>query len=820
MSNNDDIQWLESYLRYGYDPEAQRFEDNNMVYFQTNPYFALPPPSQMSHPSPGAGHARLQPPYPQSRPLAERSNVRPTPANSSSAPAPSSALSRPAQAPPRYTHSSNGAPPPVSRTQSPQHRFALVKGPEAYQNLAQQALCHSQRAPSPQAQRPSHSDPPSTTVAAAAAPPPSKTAPRQPQTTGSPQLLNPTSAQPHDSAPPSAPHAGRAWTVIADGNRTASSSATGSAPRPTSKTVPPESQKAVYPQASQPVPSSVVYPALLQNPPAHQHTSGSRETPPAGSYNAPFQPMPQGPPTYQYSGAVNHASPAGTDAGSSQSVPHNFSTSQYTGGPNQNPSAGPHQTPSHGMPHMPQSGHTPVSAPAPDPGFVPAPLQAVLQKQQINVFGEQEPGPAAKRRRVTDPKTPKQPASFVATDAGHPSIPAGGLSVYSYAPTTTTGPRAKDHLKHRADIVKPINADDAARKLFYDPKTIARDVLIASGRHPTEDPLNHHLFRLRDAFSHVDNGSDLTTFRWDLVDSHEARDQGPVGQEPAPRPPPQIFPSAPVPPAPAHFPQTLPPHPQPQAQISKPTSTLEIPVPAPSPQVQLTAKTSVPPSLQQAYTPPPSAQPQPQSQPKTPSSTMVGKRGPGRPPGSGNKPKQPVVTVSQVPYQVFCCQWTNCRGELHNLEGLKKHIFKVHVSQQLTCGWSGCTHLDPMPAAQLFKHVKTNHLGSIAWRLGDGPSVPKPGDKTTETGLSTIPQTGRPGTDDMLIFPASGSSIRSYHRVHGNTTQQQKAQEILKAVQRLKEQIGVGLDPGGCELANFVRNERHSTDENVYEVVV
>ncbi|RAH73081.1 putative C2H2 finger domain protein [Aspergillus aculeatinus CBS 121060] len=202
---------------------------------------------------------------------------------------------------------------------------------------------------------------------------------------------------------------------------------------------------------------------------------------------------------------------------------------------------------------------------------------------------------------------------------------------------------------------------------------------------------------------------------------------------------------------------------------------------------------------------------------------MVGKRGPGRPPGSGNKPKQqPVTTTSAqlVQYQVFGCQWTDCRAELHNLEGLKKHIFKVHVSQQLTCGWKGCTHPEPMPAALLFKHVKKGHLDSIAWRLGDGPSVPRPGETTSETGLSTIPQNGRPGLDDMLIFPASGSSIRAYHRVHGKTTQQQKAQEILKAVQRLKEQIGVGLDPGGCELTNFVRNERQSTEEDVYEVVV
>lgn len=42
--------------------------------------------------------------------------------------------------------------------------------------------------------------------------------------------------------------------------------------------------------------------------------------------------------------------------------------------------------------------------------------------------------------------------------------------------------------------------------------------------------------------------------------------------------------------------------------------------------------------------------------------------------------------------------------------------------------------------------------------------------------------------------------------------------EILKAVQRMKEQVGFGLDPGGCQLATPARNERVSNDEKFYEV--
>lgn len=73
--------------------------------------------------------------------------------------------------------------------------------------------------------------------------------------------------------------------------------------------------------------------------------------------------------------------------------------------------------------------------------------------------------------------------------------------------------------------------------------------------------------------------------------------------------------------------------------------------------------------------------------------------------------------------------------------------------------------------------------------------------------------------EDSLILPASYSSIRAFNRVHRKNTPQEKATEILKAVERLKERIGVGLDPGGCELATPARNERVSNDEEVYELV-
>ncbi|KAI5290080.1 hypothetical protein KEM54_002495 [Ascosphaera aggregata] len=72
-------------------------------------------------------------------------------------------------------------------------------------------------------------------------------------------------------------------------------------------------------------------------------------------------------------------------------------------------------------------------------------------------------------------------------------------------------------VKSRPGLVKKLDREKALKIMMYDPATIARDILIAAGRHPTMRPLNEHLKVLHE-FSSVDNESDLATFRWDIVD--------------------------------------------------------------------------------------------------------------------------------------------------------------------------------------------------------------------------------------------------------------------------------------------------------------
>jgi hypothetical protein len=70
--------------------------------------------------------------------------------------------------------------------------------------------------------------------------------------------------------------------------------------------------------------------------------------------------------------------------------------------------------------------------------------------------------------------------------------------------------------KRKTILAKPINFGEALQKEYYDPKTVARDIMIAAGRHPLERPLNAHLAGMLE--THIDINSDLNTFDWDAVD--------------------------------------------------------------------------------------------------------------------------------------------------------------------------------------------------------------------------------------------------------------------------------------------------------------
>ncbi|KAL4746928.1 hypothetical protein BDW72DRAFT_25284 [Aspergillus terricola var. indicus] len=480
---------------------------------------------------------------------------------------------------------------------------------------------------------------------------------------------------------------------------------------------------------------------------------------------------------------------------------------------------------------QPVSRSTAQSAPQPPSQIPSQPVSPPAVKTAIPTTQQHIPLNLSNQRALsTQPAPPvSQPLPQMAqTPHSQPLSTCGKFATYKFRPED---PADRTFLKSRTDIVSPLNEADAAQKTAYDPKTIARDILIAAGRHPTEAHLNHHLDCLRDIFTHVDMNSDLATFRWDLVDPREPSREMKIKTSTQSVPLQTSQTTAPHPVVQAALPinntfipqqysdQTQHNPPQPALQQVQPPSP-------PSQQADTQYRTQLPSEVQpqaqlQGQQPLHSQDLQPGSQTPNTANSME-KRRRGRPPGSTNKPKVVVASVARPQrtssYPVFACRWGNCQSELHNLELLKKHILKIHVSYQITCGWKGCTFTGTLPAAELMNHVRKEHLDSLAWKLGDGPAVLTSVDQDISAVPLTIPDSYQPGNEDTLIFPAEYNSIRAFNKVHGNNSQLEKAHEVFKAVQRLKIHIGVGLDPGGCELATPLRNQRVSNDEEVYEV--
>ena len=85
---------------------------------------------------------------------------------------------------------------------------------------------------------------------------------------------------------------------------------------------------------------------------------------------------------------------------------------------------------------------------------------------------------------------------------------------------------------------------------------------------------------------------------------------------------------------------------------------------------------------------------------------------------------------SEPVYQIYRCEWRGCGAELHNLETLRKHVFKLH-HREGDCKWEGCEGMIGIEAGEeegesferLRGHLEVQHLRPLAWKLGDGPRV-------------------------------------------------------------------------------------------------
>lgn len=87
-------------------------------------------------------------------------------------------------------------------------------------------------------------------------------------------------------------------------------------------------------------------------------------------------------------------------------------------------------------------------------------------------------------------------------------------------------------------------------------------------------------------------------------------------------------------------------------------------------------------------------------------------------------------------------------------------------------------------------------------------------------GSIITPDASTAGESDSLIYPVeSKSSIKAFYKVHEIEKPDDQAQEVLLAVRRRQQRVGVGLEQEGCEFSNPKRNKAMVNDEEFYQVV-
>ncbi|KAF2632313.1 hypothetical protein BU25DRAFT_406868 [Macroventuria anomochaeta] len=378
------------------------------------------------------------------------------------------------------------------------------------------------------------------------------------------------------------------------------------------------------------------------------------------------------------------------------------------------------------------------------------------------------------------------------------SIPAPVMD----EPTPRTVPMPASELRYRA-IVEPLDKKKALRRNTYNPATIARNVLLACGRHPSERPLNQHLDVLKLHFPQISNESDLSTIKWSLIDpgnpppgyfkdgvqaliedaddeddsenedrEREARRGSSshatggesvrvqalseatnpfMKQKQRGRPPRHSLPNTTTPSTP-----------------NIQTSSANMSASAPRPSAAAGAGHS---AFRSATEFGPDGKPlskkkdRPVGWRKATHGSAATQQRPGLNGHTGKyEPQQPSTlrnvrtgeepiridsrspsVANRVPqYQSFKCKWRNCKAELHNLETLKKHVFKVHKKETLRhtleCLWDDCgkevTSFEPMTNMSIerhtshafrtenawHEHIQQNHFDPLAWEQGDGPA--------------------------------------------------------------------------------------------------
>lgn len=311
-------------------------------------------------------------------------------------------------------------------------------------------------------------------------------------------------------------------------------------------------------------------------------------------------------------------------------------------------------------------------------------------------------------------------------------------------------------------IVKSIDRSLALRKSRYDPKTIARDILISAGKHPTQRSLNGHLEQLKERFTKVDNTSDLSTFRWDIVDPGGAAvgsaNMPPTGQYKHVGYPLPLTETSHIPSRPSGLRnETL----QANFAIVIPDDNDEEDGEnGGDPIALLPKRRGRPPRDPNAVKPTPAKRVLTRSR-GTPNGAVSTRHADDdeadipppkrRTRGPNKSAERPLSRLGQPHYLPFLCEWHGCKAELQNLETLRRHVYVVHGKAVApgefgakACLWGKCgkegksrngdgegegdvemggvKQTEMYGDEEAFKgHVEKAHIVPLSWHMGDGP---------------------------------------------------------------------------------------------------
>lgn len=480
--------------------------------------------------------------------------------------------------------------------------------------------------------------------------------------------------------------------------------------------------------------------------------------------------------------------------------------------------------------------------------------------------------PMDKRLRLDLPDFSTHFSGLPPTTTASPAVPARPASPKPFTPAKKmpTLPPGHPITKNRA--YEMLDRHHAVRRSRYNAKTIARDILLASGRHPHLRPLNVHLDILKSGALLVREDADLGTLRWDLID--------PGGMAPGE--------------GMANEPDIIEPEDFADDEANDSESEIEVvhqksvsgsgsksakgPTPAPSSTASTPRFPPNPPAPKKPATPASASKSQQKSTPKTrpragtptsgtgmsytelnarnealgipkskgrpvgwrkhmqqgpPKESGGGGNGGNGGGGGGGGPSKPPKKPKSPPeaFVEFKCEWDNCTASLQNLDTLRRHVFKKHWAPDSSglapCLWDSCGRIEtvrdgPRTTSRKVRnfydderewrgHVERVHLTAVAWRLGDGPNAGLADPHASGSELSEAYLSDKDGRQvtPRVQMPTSSRGFTAVNNVpRGRPSALESAQELLRGAEQRRARVGAGIDHGG---ARSVDDEMRAT---------